>query len=85
MSKESAQAFLELLKTDKDLAKKMAEVKSDDEAMAAIKAAGDFDFSKEEWLAVVREVKGQELSEEDLEKVAGGFNIGNWNPANTIP
>lgn len=80
MSKESATAFLQLVKSDEGLAQKMAAAKTEEEAVAVIKAAGDYDFNKEEWLAVVQEVTGQELSEEDLDKVAGGHWYSGFEP-----
>jgi predicted ribosomally synthesized peptide with nif11-like leader len=80
MSKQSAQAFLDLMKSDEDLAQKMAAAKSEEEAVAVIEAAGDYDFNKEEWLAVVQEVADQELSEEDLDKVAGGHWYSGFEP-----
>jgi predicted ribosomally synthesized peptide with nif11-like leader len=72
MSEESAKAFFELLKSDEGIAKEMTDAKSDDQVWAVVKSAGDFDFTKKELHEAFVAQSGQELSEEDLDKVAGG-------------
>ncbi len=72
MSTESAKAFFELVKSDETLAKQLHEAKSEEEVRAIIAATGDFDFTQAQWTEVVLIETGVELSDEDLEKVAGG-------------
>ncbi len=67
MSIESAKAFVERMKTDEDFAKKLSECKNIDEYMEVVKDAG-FTFTPED----IKQVYG-ELSEQDLDKVAGGY------------
>ena len=66
MSMESAQAFVERVKTDEDFAKRVAVAASREERAEIAKAEG-FDFTPEE----LKTVTG-ELSVEELETVAGG-------------
>ena len=72
MSLASAKAFLVLMKRDKDLAQRLAAVKSEKEILEIVKSAGPFEFSKEEWLEVLRSQPDQELADIDLDKVSGG-------------
>ena len=70
MSTESALAFAERLKTDQAFVTKLAEA-SKEERRALAKAEG-FDLSDDD-LGTVRQTLGfEELSDEDLERVAGG-------------
>jgi predicted ribosomally synthesized peptide with nif11-like leader len=66
MSIESAQAFLERMKTDEEFAKKVSECKDAESGVAFVNEEW-FDFTKEE-------VHGlqSELTDEELEGVAGG-------------
>ncbi len=73
MSKESAKAFFELVKSDEDLAKKLHEAKSEAEVRVLIDAAGDYDFTQAEWKDAVLAETGVEISDADLDKVAGGM------------
>lgn len=66
MSIESAKAFLDRMKTDEEFAKKVIACKNADTRMAYIKNEG-FDFT----VAEINTVK-DELSEEELDLVAGG-------------
>ncbi|MBW4054614.1 MAG: Nif11-like leader peptide family natural product precursor [Proteobacteria bacterium] len=70
MSIESAQAFIERMKTDEEFAKRVIEC-TDTEARNALVNAEGFDFTPDQ----VKEASG-ELSEEELEAVAGGFLLG---------
>ncbi len=72
MSLESAKKFYELVKSDEELAAKLAAAQSEEEAKAIVQAAGDYDFNQEEWVTALREESGVELEDQDLEKVAGG-------------
>jgi predicted ribosomally synthesized peptide with nif11-like leader len=72
MSLESAKAFFAKVKTDDELAKKLAEAGSEEKLREIIATVGDFDFSQQEWTDAVLAESGVEISEEDLEKVAGG-------------
>jgi predicted ribosomally synthesized peptide with nif11-like leader len=74
MSKDSAKAFFEFVKSDEALAKRLHDAKSEDEVKEVITAAGEYDFSQEEWKKVVLAATGVEMSDTDLDKVAGGFN-----------
>lgn len=66
MSVESAQAFMERIKTDEDFNKKVKECKSGEERMAFVKATG-FDFTPEE----IKKAE-EEISDSELDAVAGG-------------
>lgn len=69
MSIESAKAFIEKVKTDAEFAKKVKECK-DAEARKSFAQAAGFDFTKAE----IEQV-GSELSDEQLDAVAGGCGI----------
>ena len=69
MSMESAKAFVERVKTDKEFAKWVAGAASREERAGIAKSEG-FDFTQED----LKSVTG-ELSVEELEAVAGG---GQW-------
>ncbi len=68
MSIESANEFVERMKTDEDFRKEVGEKSSSEERMAFVTAAG-FDFTKEE-LKTVREKL--QLTDEELEIISGG-------------
>ena len=67
MSIESAQAFIERMKTDEDFAKNVTECKDAEARITYVKEAG-FEFTLEE-------VKGvtSELTDDMLDNVAGGI------------
>jgi predicted ribosomally synthesized peptide with nif11-like leader len=67
MSIESAQAFLERMKTDEEFAKKISECKDVESHIALVNEEG-FDFTKEEVLGLLQ----SELTDEELEGVSGG-------------
>ncbi len=69
MSIESAKAFIERLKTDESFARKVGECKGEEARLAMAKADG-YEFTVQE----VKDLQSQ-LSEEDLEKISGGFRI----------
>lgn len=66
MSMESAKAFVEKMKTDKEFAKKVGGFE-DKEARKAFVAEAGYSFTKEEI-----DEAGSELSDNDLDSVAGG-------------
>ncbi len=66
MSVESAEAFVERMKTDEEFAKRIAAAESSEQRWAVVKAEG-FDFTKEE----IEEATA-ELSEDELASVAAG-------------
>ncbi len=74
MSIESAREFYERVATDKAFKEQLQNATSDDERRASIRAAG-YDFTPEEWEVVIdqlTEINDRELSEAELETVAGG-------------
>jgi predicted ribosomally synthesized peptide with nif11-like leader len=88
MSFESANEFYQRLATDDEFRNQLENVSSDDR-MTTIQAAG-YDFTREEWETVVNgaissiQAEG-ELSEADLETVAGGLRIFPMYGGPTIP
>ncbi len=70
MSEEQLSAFLAKLQNDAGLQEKLKGAADLDAAVAIAKEAG-FDVSKEDWLKY-QASKPLELSDEDLEGVAGG-------------
>jgi predicted ribosomally synthesized peptide with nif11-like leader len=71
MSEEQLSALLAKLKEDAGLKEKLKGAEDLDSAVALAKEAG-FDVSKADWLKY-QPNQTLELSDEDLEKVAGGF------------
>ena len=72
MSAESAQAFMERMKSDEEFAKRVAAAESKEDRWAIVKAEG-YDFTEEEVQAAA-----SELSDGDLEGVAAGGISGGW-------
>ncbi|MEQ8222259.1 MAG: Nif11-like leader peptide family natural product precursor [Candidatus Eremiobacterota bacterium] len=66
MSMESAKAFVERLKTDEDFRNKVTDCKNDEAWKAFVKQAG-YEFTKDDM-----ELLKAELTEDDLDGVAGG-------------
>ena len=74
MSIESARAFYERVATDEAFKEQLRNAASDDERRATIRAAG-YDFTPQDWGVVIdqlRQLNDKELSEAELEAVAGG-------------
>jgi predicted ribosomally synthesized peptide with nif11-like leader len=69
MSVESAKGFLVKLSEDKEFAEKLNAIQSDEGRLEMAKKSG-FDFTNEELKLCVASTG--ELSDDDLEKVAGG-------------
>jgi predicted ribosomally synthesized peptide with nif11-like leader len=69
MSVEAAKGFLEKLGEDKEFAEKLNAIQNDEGRLALAKESG-FDFTNEELKLCVASTG--ELSDDDLEKVAGG-------------
>ncbi|MEN6463491.1 MAG: Nif11-like leader peptide family natural product precursor [Syntrophomonas sp.] len=67
MSVEAAKKFIEKVKSDEDFKAQLSAIKNAEERMAFAKNAG-FDFTGEE----IKEAAGGELSDGDLDAVAGG-------------
>lgn len=76
MSEEQFSALLAKLKEDAGLQEKLKSAADLDEAVTMAKEAG-FDVTAEDWLKH-QETQTLELSDEELEKVAGGAG-GTWN------
>ncbi|MEN6462097.1 MAG: Nif11-like leader peptide family natural product precursor [Syntrophomonas sp.] len=70
MSIHSAKKFIERMKTDEDFAKKVIACKDSEERLAFVKMEG-FDFTSAEITQ-----KAGELSDEELERVSGGYICG---------
>ena len=71
MSMESAKAFIERMNTDAEFAKRAMELRGK-EQIAAFVAQEGFDFSEEEYRRCDLVLEGEELSDENLDKVVGG-------------
>jgi len=76
MSVESAKEFLKKLQEDAELKKAIEEAKEDTAKVKKIVEDAGFSFTKQELEEAMGVTGSQELSEEDLEKVAGGSTIG---------
>jgi predicted ribosomally synthesized peptide with nif11-like leader len=72
MSVEQAKAFIEKLGSDENLLNQVNSAENDGARMQLAKAAG-FDFSTDEFNSVVDQLSGEELTEDDLDSVAGGL------------
>jgi predicted ribosomally synthesized peptide with nif11-like leader len=73
MSRESASKFFEKLQSDSELLGRVKETETVDEIRAIAKDGG-FDFTEDEYLAVASQPIGDgELSDEQLDEVAGGL------------
>ena len=70
MSSEQLQLFIEKVKSDNDLAEKLKGVQSDEQVIAIAKELG-FTITNDDLESLFPEE--QELTEEQLEAVAGGF------------
>ena len=80
MSVEQANAFIEKLDTDKTFLTQVAGAGSDEARLELAQKAG-FEFTTEEFATAMGESASDELSEDDLESVAGGFTVeskGGW-------
>ncbi len=71
MSVEQAKAFIEKLNSDETFRSQIAGAGSDEARLQTAKEAG-FEFSTEELTSVIDQFTGEELSEEELDAVAGG-------------
>lgn len=71
MSKEAIKKFQEEAKSNKDLQEQIVEAGSDVDKIVSIANNAGFSFTKEELLQFSEEAKSQ-LSDDDLDKVAGG-------------
>jgi predicted ribosomally synthesized peptide with nif11-like leader len=71
MSVEQAKAFIEKLDSDKAFLTQVAGAGSDEARLELAKAAG-FEFTAEELAGVIDQFTDEELSEDELDAVAGG-------------
>ena len=74
MSKESLQKFAQKFEENSEWGNQFTEL-STEELVAKANGEG-FDFTVEEWDSATQESADGELSEDDLENVAGGFGMG---------
>ena len=72
MSVEQAKAFIEKLNSDEIFLNQIAGAGSDEARLQMAKEAG-FEFSTEELTSVIDQFTSEELSEEELDAVAGGL------------
>ena len=82
MDEQKVKPYLTKLSEDKELQAKMQDAKTPEDALAAAKEAG-FEFDAQEFkdlmimLTVsVKQAKGEELTDEELDAVAGGMTPG---------
>ena len=71
MSVENAKSFIEKLNSDETFLKQIAGAGSDEARLKVAQEAG-FEFSTEELTSAIDQFSSEELSEEELEVVAGG-------------
>ena len=71
MSVEQAKAFMGKLDSDKTFLTQVAEAGSDEARLELAQKAG-FEFTTEELASAMEESASEELSEDELESVAGG-------------
>ena len=74
MSVEQLKAFVEKVKSDTSLQEKVKAAASPEAAMEVAKAAG-FSITSEDIQSMQSGTEEEELSDEQLEGVAGGFNL----------
>jgi predicted ribosomally synthesized peptide with nif11-like leader len=74
MSVDQAKAFIEKLGSDESLLNQVNSAENNADRMQLAKDAG-FNFSTDEFNSVIDQLSGEELSEDDLDSVAGGFSI----------
>ena len=75
MSKEAIAKFQEAVRTQPALLEKVKAVGSDVDALVALAGEAGFVFTRDELMDAAQAKKG-ELSEEQLQKVAGGTAVG---------
>ena len=74
MSIENAKSFIEKLNSDETFLKQIAGAGSDEARLEVAQEAG-FEFSTEELTSVIDQFTSEELSEEELDVVAGGTTV----------
>ncbi len=72
MTEETVRAFAERITTDEEFARRLGSVSSPDERLKMANDAG-YDLSASDLSAIKAALNVEELSDEDLEKVAGGI------------
>lgn len=84
MSIESAEAFVERMKTDTDFAKQVIACKDTEARRALVKDAG-FDFTVDELKTVMANPENEELSDAELASVAGAGCYDDWLECTFLP
>ena len=74
MSIKSAKAFYDRLTTDKTLQRELRNAARDEQRLEIIQAAG-YRFTRSEWQAVLAELDENQLSDAELEAIAGGISV----------
>ena len=72
MTEETVSAFAERITTDEEFARRLGSASSPDERLKMANDAG-YDLSASDLSAIKTALNVEELSDEDLEKVAGGI------------
>ncbi len=72
MTEETVRAFAERITTDEEFARRLGSASSPDERLKMANDAG-YDLSASDLSAIKTALSVEELSDEDLEKVAGGI------------
>ena len=72
MTEETVRAFAERITTDEEFARRLGSASSPDERLKIANDAG-YDLSASDLSAIKTALNVEELSDEDLEKVAGGI------------
>ena len=72
MTEETVRAFAERITTDEEFARRLGSASSPDERLKMANDAG-YDLSASDLSAIKTALNVEELSDEDLEKVAGGI------------
>jgi predicted ribosomally synthesized peptide with nif11-like leader len=71
MSEQAAKQFIEKWQKDPNFKKKLSQAKNSDEVKKVIQENG-FNFTKAEFKAVAKQMKGKECSEEELKEIVAG-------------
>ncbi len=75
MSVQAAKDFVAKIKEDKSLEDSLVSADDDDARRKIAKDTG-FDFTRDEMKEAISEISGKQLSDDDLDSVAGGVGAG---------